>query len=193
MPVRGGSILREVWFDIEGTAISQLTEDPRFPEQPSETNLVTDLFEAPVDIAENYGQRMHGYLVPPQSGNYTFWIATDDAGELWLSTDENPANRKLIASVSGWTSPREWGKEANQESPPVRLEANRAYYVAALQKEGAGGDNLAVRWFAQITQMRDRFRPRISSLGAQRSPPPKICSSLPMPRPWKVNWRRFPS
>src|SRR4051794_10178382 len=59
--LQAGALLREVWFDIPGTEVSLLTGDPRFPGQPSATNLVTDLFEAPVDAAENYGQRMHGY------------------------------------------------------------------------------------------------------------------------------------
>lgn len=99
-----GSILREVWHDIPGTSLSALTNDSRFPNQPSETNLVAVSLEAPTDIAENYGQRLHGYIVPPVSGEYQFWIASDDAGELWLSTDENPANQRRIASVASWTS-----------------------------------------------------------------------------------------
>lgn len=139
-------ILREVWEGIGGTAVADLTNSPAFPDQPTSTNLVTDYFEAPVDVLDNYGQRMHGYLIPPVTGDYTFWIASDDQGELWLSTDESPANRRLIAWVSVWTGSREWGKEPNQQSAPVRLEAGRAYYIAALQKEGGGGDNLAVRW-----------------------------------------------
>src|SRR5262249_9094909 len=40
----------------------------------------------------------------------------------------------------------EWGKEPNQQSAPISLTAGKAYYIAALQKEGGGGDNLAVRW-----------------------------------------------
>ncbi len=144
--LRAGSILREVWEGVSGTAVSQLTSDPRFPNAPSSTNLVSDYFEAPTDVLEDYGQRMHGYILPPVTGNYTFWIATDDGGELWLSTDETPANQRQIAYVSGWTSSREWTREANQQSAPIRLESGRAYYVSALQKEGGGGDNLAVRW-----------------------------------------------
>ena len=144
--LHAGAILREVWSDLAGGSVADLTSDPRYPNQPTSTNLVTDVFEAPIDVEENYGQRMHGYVLPPVTGDYTFWIATDDGGELWLSTDENPSNQRLIAYVTGWTSPREWTREANQQSAPVRLQANQAYYIAALQKEGGGGDNLAVRW-----------------------------------------------
>jgi hypothetical protein len=139
-------LLREVWEGIGGAAVSDLTSHPDYPAGPTSTGHVTDLFEAPTDILENYGQRMHGYIVPPLTGDYTFWIASDDGGDLYLSTDENPANAARIARVDSWTAPREWGKEANQQSEPIRLTAGTAYYIAALMKEAFGGDNLAVRW-----------------------------------------------
>jgi hypothetical protein len=137
-PAWAGSILREVWTGIGGVSISDLTSSPNYPDRPSSTNLVTDYFEAPVDVLDDYGQRLHGYLVPPVTGDYTFWIASDDGGELWLSTDDSPARARLIASVATWTASREWGKEPNQQSSPVRLEQGRYYYVAALMKEGGG-------------------------------------------------------
>lgn len=143
---QAGSILREVWQNIGGTAISSLTSDPRFPDSPDLSVQVTDFFEAPADWADNYGTRMRGYVVPPVTGDYAFWIATDDNGELWLSVDADPVNAVLISQVTGWTSSREWTKEANQQSAPIHLTANQPYYIEALQKEGSGGDNLAVRW-----------------------------------------------
>ncbi len=145
-PTSAGSILREVWEGIGGNAVSDLTSSPAYPDHPTSTNYVTDFFEAPTDAMESYGQRMHGFITPPLTGNYTFWIATDDGGELWLSTDSDPAKKALIASVQGWTPSRGWNVEANQQSAPIPLKAGQIYYIAALQKEGGGGDNLAVRW-----------------------------------------------
>ncbi|MEN9676261.1 MAG: hypothetical protein RIS76_2157 [Verrucomicrobiota bacterium] len=141
-----GSILREVFGDIPGNSIGELRADPRFPARPSFTQFLTEFFETPTDSAEQYGQRVHGYVVPPVTGNYTFWIASDDNGELYLSTDNTPARQKLIASVPEWTSSREWEKFAEQKSVSIRLVAGQAYYIQALHKEGNGGDNLAVRW-----------------------------------------------
>src|SRR2546423_13693160 len=89
---------------------------------------------------------MLGFPSPPVTGNYIFWIATDDQGVLFLSTDQDPANKLQIAAVNGWTSSRNWTVEAGQQSAPIALQANRTYYIEALQKEGGGGDNLAVRW-----------------------------------------------
>lgn len=143
---RAGSLLREVYSGIAGVTLADLTNNPAFPAKPSSTNLITDLFEAPTDVAENYGQRLSGLLTAPLTGQYTFWIAGDDYSGLFLSTDATREKRRQIAGVPGWTSPREWGRYAEQQSAPVTLVAGGRYYLEALQKEGGGGDNLSVRW-----------------------------------------------
>ncbi len=83
-------------------------------------------------------------LLPPAI--ILFWIASDDNGQLWLSSDDTPGNLRLIAEVPGWTNPREWGKFSQQKSAPVFLEKGKYYFIMALAKEGSGGDNLAVGW-----------------------------------------------
>ncbi|MFO1514339.1 MAG: PA14 domain-containing protein, partial [Verrucomicrobiota bacterium] len=139
-------VLREVYGGIAGTTIADLTNNPAYPDNPTSTNFVTDFFEAPINTADYYGQRMRGFVIAPATGSYIFWISSDDDGSLYLSTDETPANKQLIAYVSGWTNPREWGKFASQQSAAIPLTAGQRYYVEALMKEGSGGDNLAVRW-----------------------------------------------
>ncbi len=103
-------------------------------------------FEAPTDWADNYGTRARGYITAPNTGSFLFWIASDDNAELWLSTNDLPADKRLIASVPDWTNAREWNKYSAQKSAAISLVAGQKYYVEALQKEGAGGDNLAVGW-----------------------------------------------
>ena len=140
-----GSIRRDWWTGISGTAVSDLTSNANYPDAPTGSDSINS-FETPTNWADNYGTRVHGYITPTQTGNYTFAIATDDGGELWLSSDGNPANRQLIASVPGWAGPRDWDKFAEQQSSPIALVAGETYYIEALQKEGGGGDNLAVGW-----------------------------------------------
>ncbi len=146
VPAQGTGILREVFEGIPGNNVSDLTGATIFPNSPTTTNLLTDYFEAPVNVLENYGQRIRGYVLPPQSGYYTFWISSDDGGALFLSPDENPATKQSIATVPGWTSSREWTKYAEQQSAQIWLEHGRRYYVELLQKEGGGGDNAAAGW-----------------------------------------------
>ena len=138
-----GTILREYWANVPGTLVSDIPVTTT----PSSTSQLNS-FEAPTDIADNYAQRIRGYICAPATGNYTFYISGDDESELWLSTSDNPADKRKIASVGGmqWTNPREWTKYGSQKSVTIFLQANTKYYIEALNKEGAGGDNLAVGW-----------------------------------------------
>jgi hypothetical protein len=137
----GGSILREVWTDIPGIDVSSIP----LHEDPDNSSVLT-IFEAPSNQGSNYGARIRGYICVPQTGNYTFWIASDDKSELYLSTDYTSGNKVKIASVNAYTSPRQWDRYSSQQSAPIRLEAGRMYYIEALHKEASGGDNLAVGW-----------------------------------------------
>lgn len=139
-------IIRKFFPGIPGTAVSDLTHHPSFPDQPASTSVLISSFEAPIDIDDNYGQMLYTWIAPPMTGNYKFWISSDDNSVLRLSSDESPENISTIASVPGWTHPREWYKFPQQTSAPVFLEEGQLYYMVALMKEGAGGDNLAVRW-----------------------------------------------
>jgi len=141
-----GVITREVWTGIGGgNYVSDLTSHPSYPDSPSLREEIAS-FEGPVDWAENYGTRIHGFLMPSVTGYYTFWIASDDYSELWLSSNSNPANQIKIAEVAGHTNSRQWGKYPGQQSSPIMLTAGKAYYIKALHKEGSGGDNIAVAW-----------------------------------------------
>jgi len=139
-------VYQEIYLGIAGNNVSDLTSAAKFPNSPDQTAYLTNSFEAGINIADNYGQRCRGLITAPLTGSYIFWISSDDASQLYLSTDSNPANKVPIANVSTWTSSREWTKEANQQSAAKPLVAGQRYYIEALQKEGGGGDNLAVRW-----------------------------------------------
>ncbi len=140
-----GTILREWWTGISGTGVSSLTSNANYPDNPSGSSYLTSL-EGPIDWVDNYGTRIRGYLYPPTTGSYTFWIAGDDNCELWLSTDGTPDNAALIAEVTSWTDSREWDKYSSQESAAISLAAGQKYYIEVLHKEGTGGDNIAVAW-----------------------------------------------
>ena len=138
-------VLREVFLNIPGSSLADLTNNPAFPNSPSLETL-EPVFEAPTDWTDDYGTRMRAWVVPPSNGIYYFWISSDDQSALFLSTDDTPAKKSLIAWVNGWTSARAWTTEANQASAGLTLTGGQRYYIEALQKEGGGGDNLAVRW-----------------------------------------------
>ncbi|HEX2959155.1 MAG TPA: DUF2341 domain-containing protein [Chitinispirillaceae bacterium] len=141
-----GSILREYWTGISGSTVSALTGNANYPDNPNGSNYLTSYLEDPVNWNDNYGTRIRGYVHPPATGNYIFWIASDDNSELWLSSDDKQAHKTLIASVTGYTSSQEWTKYSTQQSAAINLVAGRRYYIEVLHKDGDQGDNCAVGW-----------------------------------------------
>ena len=133
-----------------GTYVSNLTLNARFPTDPTLAIQCT-LFEGLANRADSYGAALRGYLIPPASGAYTFWIASDDNSELWLSTSTNPAAMARIATVTGYTSPRVWTQDSSQKSTNRTLVAGQAYYVEARLKEGGGDDHISVAWKGPAT------------------------------------------
>ena len=120
-----------------------------------------EILESGTDFAENYANRFSGLFIPAETGNYVFYIAGDDDSDLYLSTDENPANKKLIARESGWSGRRKYNTVgggstledkrsdsfAATEWPTgttINLKSGSRYYIEAVHHEGGGGDNVAV-------------------------------------------------
>ncbi len=137
---------RYVYSNIGGTAVSDLTSHPNYPDFPDIKTVLSNSFSSPINVGDDYGQRIFGYLIPEQNGDHQFSISGDDNSELYLSTDDNPQNLQLIASVPGWSLPNEWDKYSSQNSKFINLQAGKKYLIQALMKEGGGGDHVIVRW-----------------------------------------------
>ncbi len=170
-----GTITAKTFANIGGTAVTDLTGNAKFPDSPDsvaypsyfELNATGDISVQALDTADNYGAQMVGYFYPDVTGDYTFYLAADDGANLYLSTDEAPANKKLIAQETGWSGTRsytaagggstaeakdsskfaatEWAtKDTVNGGAKITLTKGKAYYIEALVKEGGGGDNLSV-------------------------------------------------
>jgi hypothetical protein len=131
---------------------------------PDITTVVTEYFSG-TRLHDNYFGQISGLFIPETTGNYTFYVASDDHGEIYLSTDSNPANKKKIGEEPAYGDPRKWnvdgaansgsrGEEgaythrsdqyAATEWPggnTITLTANNRYYLEVLYKEGGGGDH----------------------------------------------------
>jgi hypothetical protein len=83
-----GAIL-DTWTDIGGgTSIADLDSGTNnLSHTPNMIEHLVDRLEAPSNSCDNCGSRMKCWLVPPVTGDYEFWIASDDYGSFWLSTD----------------------------------------------------------------------------------------------------------
>ena len=97
--------------------------------------------------AETYRASLTGWIMPPGTGNYRFWIITDDNRRLWLSTDRDPANYAEIARESGWRDFNDWGNIGDEQvSALIPLEAGKRYWIRGGYEEGGGGENIQIAW-----------------------------------------------
>lgn len=55
-------VLREIWFNLAGNAVADLTNNAAFPNSPGLKDVLTNGFESPTDAYDNYGQRVRALL-----------------------------------------------------------------------------------------------------------------------------------
>jgi len=135
-------------ISIQGTGASPCFESfPNYPYRPSGSDIRSS-FEAPSNWGEYHLTRMRGYLHPPLAGKYTFWIASDNSSELWLSSDDEPKKAKRIAFIKAgdWVKEHEWSHFPSQRSESITLSAGKAYYIEAISEQLQLDENLAVAW-----------------------------------------------
>ena len=139
-----------IWQMQCGSNVTYLKKSPFFPRYPDEKKVIND-FEIEDDRVD-YGQKIFGYLHPQSNGFFRFGITSDDTSELWISTDENPGNKRLVARVFiekeiAWTGKDELHKYPEQRTKePLHLQANKKYYVEVLHKQGTGKGFARVFW-----------------------------------------------
>ena len=157
-----GVVLHKFWQDTPNN-IAGLIADPRFPDSPDFVTLEPMWEYGPGGINEsgsNYGNQLVGWFIPPSDGEYIFFTNSDDPSELFLSTDDDPANKVLIAREAGWSNARNWVSTGGGASDiddkrsdffadsewatfDITLEGGNRYYLESLHTEGGGGDSVA--------------------------------------------------
>jgi predicted extracellular nuclease/2',3'-cyclic-nucleotide 2'-phosphodiesterase (5'-nucleotidase family) len=139
-----GSITGEGYTNIPGTQVANLIANPAYPNNPSVTVPVNSFEYA--NAGNDYGARLRGYICAPLTGDYTFYIAGDDQAGLWLSTDENPNNKTLIAYNETPVAFRAFTTFATQKSVTIHLVKGVRYYIETLHKQSAAANHLSVAW-----------------------------------------------
>ena len=136
-----GTVVMDMWEDITGSTLDLLLDSPSYPDNPTWSEALTE-FSTADSIGDNYGARIHGWLYVPLTGDYTFWFSSADEGELWLSTDDDPANVQLLATEPVWGSYDTFSRKSN----PVSLVGGDRYYIMAIWKEGPDWDHCQAAW-----------------------------------------------
>lgn len=138
---QAGAVLSLYYDGIKGGSVRQILSDGRFPGSPTLAEpLVAGLARADRG-GDNWGSWTRGYVEAPQTGEYTFLLASDDHSEFWLSPTHEPFEvRKLVENTNSVA------RNPRATSQPVSLVRGGKYYFELYHKEGTGEDHIRVAW-----------------------------------------------
>ena len=147
------ALLRELWSNVEGSTIGELTNDSRYPALPTTQRQAIRIEEFAgnnLDL-DNYGQRFRGFIKAPESGEYQFNITGDDQVDVFLGTNEASGSRVKIAAVNSRTDRNQHDRYEGQTSRRIPLVKGQYYYLEILHKQRNGDDHLTLYWKTPIT------------------------------------------
>ncbi len=150
----GSGVTRELWTTgVTGPLISDVPFDAAAPAS-TDTALIT--LEDNTAYPARTGERLRGYFTAPATDNYYFWLAANNAAELWISNDAEPVNKTRRAWVAApGTGTQDWTNAAqtHERSPWLALTAGQRYYYEVLHNTGdtANAGNVAAGWLLDPT------------------------------------------
>ncbi len=140
-----GNLTFERWTGIPGLGVNLLKENG-ISQRPADLSQLLAGAATGEYLGDYYGARLRGTITAPVSGNYTFFISSDDNGELWFSETASAMNKQRIAYHNSWTGFNVWDKMETQRSRVFALQAGQSYYIEALMKDNTAGDHLSIGW-----------------------------------------------
>ena len=136
----------QAWYydGISGNYVESTLASDAYPDSPDEITELTEL-QRTTSRANNYGTLIRGYIQPPTTGEYTFYVAGDDQTQLWLSDSRNSEGLTQIASTMS-VPIGNYTRYASQTSGIHYLEGGQKYYFELRHKEGGWDDHFSVAW-----------------------------------------------
>jgi len=132
---------------------------------------------------DNYFGRVFSYFTPPSSGNYKFYMRSDDSSQFLMNTNvtdsTNPAGAVVMGQLAAFTG------NHTLVAQNVNLVGGQPYYIEGRWKEGAGGDGL----FVAVRDQADGAPPNTESISPTmlsyptnltRITPSAVASILPL-------------
>jgi len=140
-----GKAIYRVYSDINGGDVSNILNSPKYPDSPDQQYFVSEINRG--FSYGNFGATTTTTIVAPETGDYTFYLSSDDASSLYFnSTGADPSGAVKIASVSVWTVPGQWDKYETQKSATFHLTKGQHYYLQVIHKSLGGGNFLELAW-----------------------------------------------
>ena len=94
-----------------------------------------------------FADRMRGYVVAPETGNYRFWISATNGAQLFISQGEDKYRKQIIAEMgpevgtghgSNFHAVNKWDRFVTQMSEEIQLVAGQKYFIEVVHQHGHG-------------------------------------------------------
>lgn len=143
-----GAITRTWEMPNSRAALVRLAHNPAGPNEWTGYEQWTGGLELPANWGKRHNEQLRGYIHPPVTGAYHFWLAAGNAAQFRLSTDENPLNATPVITLAEASGYRRFDRfpTAVQRSFPIHLEAGRTYYFEAIHTDPGSRGTLSVAW-----------------------------------------------
>jgi len=119
-------------------------------------------------IGDNYGFIAIGYFIPPTTGTYTIFTASDDGSGVWIGDLALPGATRTSANAV-LNNGLGVGQGVTKRSGTISLTGKVMYPIRIVMEEGGGGDALTFSWsgpgISETTDLLTHYRTPINSAG----------------------------
>jgi hypothetical protein len=146
-----GFVKRELWEGATTTTLNDAVLVAQGGSAPTTTSYIAKL-DFVGNTIDGYVDKFTAWLVPPVTGNYVFYISSDDDAGVWIVPDANDkaiinvTDTPPLCRVTGWRGYGDYTSTAEQASAPVALQAGIPVKMVVIHRDGTGGDYATVAW-----------------------------------------------
>ncbi|MDF1860184.1 MAG: DUF1800 family protein, partial [Verrucomicrobiales bacterium] len=155
-PKVSGAVTREVWLQAPAPGTSDLKAFLSGAGEADGQEWRASL-KGPSNYADNFSARYAGFIVPKESGDYTFYIAGRGVCEFHFNSGGSAPTPTLAAEIDSeaevaniqeeeWDHVAGLGGPDTQKSQTFSLTAGTRYFFEIYHADTVGNDHIAVGW-----------------------------------------------
>ena len=118
-------------------------------------------------LGDFYGFIAIGYFIPPTTGTYTIYTASDDGSGVWIGALALPGATRTTVNAT-LDNAMGLGQPTTKRSNTIALTGGVMYPIRIVMEEGGGGDALTFSWagpsIAETTDLLTYFRTPVNSV-----------------------------
>lgn len=138
----GHGVVMEVWDNVRGEQVKEVADVSN--RRAADSVYLKDRIDDCASGRDQFAARYSAWLTAPASGEFTFYLAADDAAELWLCPGEDAAKLRKICEAPHYMPRHHFAP--GRSSAKVKLKKGKKYALAVHFKDAVKDDHVALAW-----------------------------------------------